>query len=117
MRAAEDADSKRPGGIRDRQIDVVALRGSARARRDIDELSGAVDDIERGPDYRVLSGSGAGGRHYAVVAVRVDARDAQSRAELPLEVIVDQHDARLDLHLPHGNVEPCHQAVDLLQIL
>src|SRR6185312_17469404 len=54
MRAAEDTDSKRPGGIRDRQIDVVALRGSARARRDIDELSGAVDGIERGPDYRVL---------------------------------------------------------------
>ena len=46
-----------------------------------------------------------------------DAREAQDRAQLAREIVVDDDDARLDEHLTHGNIEGCNQAPNVGETL
>ena len=104
----------RAGGARDRQVDVVAVGGRRTGRhRDREDRAGALHVAQRRADRQVGAGRRAGGGDQAGVAVLLDVGEAEARAQLALEVIVDDHDARLDQHLAHRDVEGRHQAADV----
>ena len=110
---AEDAQERMlPAGVADRQVDVVAIRGGRAGRnRDRERSMPVLFTLVMAEPIDLVGAGGRAGRgHEPVGAVLLDVGEAQARAQLALEVVVDDDDARLDEHLAHRDVERRHQA-------
>ena len=115
----EQRQRQAAGRIGDRQIDHVALdrrpaarsRAANRLRRP--SVTRQHDTVVRGARSRWRADDAA----TVAAAVIERCGRAEAHAELAAEVVVDDHDARFDQHLPHRNVERRDQPADVGQAL
>jgi hypothetical protein len=105
---AEDRQADAAGRVCHRQVDVVAVQQRRRLHRE--GLPGILDVLQAGIHDRVGAGAAAGHGDQARLATVTDPGGAHAHAEIAAEVVVRHHDAGLDEHLPHRDVERGHQA-------